>query len=550
MKPIPKTLTALAEVTEATGEKSRTITGRFISFAADSANGHRIAADGFTARQPLSRVKMLVDHDQQQPVGYMTNLDVAAETAEFYIAEGEAGDKALDDAAKGLRDGLSIGALITDAHYDEDDDLLIIDSCELLEVSLCAIPAYADAGVTKVAASTALDHTGTSPRKEHTMNTGKNDRLTAADAAAAQPNPAADPEKIAAAVNNTSGLDPEDMANRIAAAMGDGHRQAPAPATTQPRGRSLADVTNTVANAVANGRHDLVRDALSDVVPADDSGEGYMRPDWIGELWQADKTERPLIDALGTPKPLKTGTKIKGWKWDTKPKVGPYDGNKKEIPSNGVKTVPAETPVRRSAGGWDIDRIYLDLGEAGFLEAFWTAAVADYKRDSEEQTLDYVLDKIEPTITGGDLLGTFGKLGARFAGLGASMDHIFIAPDLFEEYAALTQAEVPFWLANATGVSLKNQTATVADLNVRTLPTLDDGDVIALDKRAADFYEKNPPVRVNAVDLPKGGIDLGLFGYHGTLISDDRAIVRASLADDGGGDDGGDEAKSTYSDNY
>lgn len=35
--------------------------------------------------------------------------------------------------------------------------------------------------------------------------------------------------------------------------------------------------------------------------------------------------------------------------------------------------------------------------------------------------------------------------------------------------------------------------------------------MIAIDKRAADFYEKNPPVRVNAVDLPKGGIDLGLF---------------------------------------
>lgn len=531
MKTIPKTLTALAEVTEATANESRTITGRFISFAAESANGHRINADGFTARQPLSRVKMLVDHDQHQPVGYMTGLDVAAETASFYIAEGEAGDKALDDASKGLRDGLSIGALITDAHYDDEDDLLIIDSCELLEVSLCAIPAYADAGVTKVAASTALDHTGTPPRKEHIMPTGKNERLTAAGAAAEATATATE----ATAVNNTTGLDPEDMANRIAAAMGDGHRQAPAPATTQPRGRSLADVTNTVANAIANGRHDLVRDALSDVVPGDDGGAGLLRPDWIGELWTADLTERPLIDALGTPKPLKTGTKIKGWKWDTKPKVDTYTGSKSAIPSNKVKTVPAEAPVKRAAGGWDIDRIYLDLGEPGFLEAFWAAAVASYKLHTEAQTLDYITTEVDATDLGTtDLLGTLGALGAKFARLGASMDSIFIAPDLFEDYASLTQAEVPFWLANATGISLKNSTATVGDLNVKTLPALADGDVIAIDKRAADFYEKNPPVRVNAVDLPKGGIDLGLFGYHGTLINDDRAIVRASLADDGG----------------
>lgn len=523
---IPKTLTALAEVTEATGPgDDRTITGRFISFAADSANGHRVKADGFTARSPLSRVKMLVDHDQAQPVGYMTELDMDNETASFYIAETEAGDKALDDAAMGLRDGLSIGALIHEAHFDDGDDLLVIDSCELLEVSLCAIPAYADAGVTRVAASTCLDHTPTTEPREDTTMTTEN-TTAAADATATA---------TEATATNTSGIDPADMAQRIAAAMSDGHRQASAPATTRPRGRSLAEVTNTVATAIANDDRAAVRDALSDVTPADDTGEGYMRPDWIGELWQADKTERPLIDALGTPKPLRTGTKIKGWKWDTKPEVDEYDGNKAEIPSNTVKTVPAEAPVNRAAGGWDIDRIYLDLGEAGFLEAFWTAAVASYKAHTEAQTLDYITSEVDTTDLGADdLLGTLGKMGARFARLGASMDAIFIAPDLFEEYAALTQAEVPFWLANSTGVSLKNQTATVADLNVRTLPTLTDGDVIALDKRAADYYEKNPPVRVNAVDLPRGGIDLGLFGYHGTLINDDRAIVRASLAGDSG----------------
>ncbi len=106
---------------------------------------------------PLSRVKMLIDHDQKQPVGFMVELDGAQLNAAFSIPEGEAGDKALNDAANGLRDGLSVGIQVLDEPgafmYDEADGTYHVYAAELVEVSLCAIPAYQDAEVTHVAAS-------------------------------------------------------------------------------------------------------------------------------------------------------------------------------------------------------------------------------------------------------------------------------------------------------------------------------------------------------------------------------------------------------------
>ena len=497
MKTMPKTFTAIADVTAAEKE-SRTISGTITAFGVEG-NGLVLEEGSLSTRTPLSRVKMLIDHDQAQPVGFMTALDMP--TASFHIADGEAGDKAIADAKAGVRDGLSIGAKILEAEFDEDREVVVVKSAEVFEVSLCAIPAYADAQVTDIAAAF-------QPAKETIM---------------ANVTPSTAPATPADEVETTT--------TEVSAAVTPGQAgQAAAPTSAIPRPKSLAMVIDNVAAAVQAGNHAEVRAALADVVPASDAGKGFIRDDWRGELWTADKVDRPLIDAL-TKRPLGTGAKIKGWRWVDKPKVDTYAGNKTEIPTNEVSTEPAEADVERSAGGWDIDRIFLDLGEPGFLNAFWTAAVADYKRDTEAKTLAKVKAGAGvTTLTSSTLLSGLGEIGAKFAALGASLDALFIAPDLFEEYASMTQAEVPFWLANAAGVSLKNGTASVADLNVRTLPGLAAGEILAIDRRAAEFYEKNPPIQVQAVDLPRGGVDLGLFGYHGTLITDKRAIIAAPLA--------------------
>ena len=132
-EPMPATMTAVAEVTET---KARTITGRIVAFGTKSNDNRlRIEAGALKPRTPLKRVKLLVDHDQSQPVGFMAALD--HDRATFTVPEGEAGDRALADANTGRRDGLSIGATINAARWSDDGEILIVSDAELYEVSLC-----------------------------------------------------------------------------------------------------------------------------------------------------------------------------------------------------------------------------------------------------------------------------------------------------------------------------------------------------------------------------------------------------------------------------
>ncbi|WP_217182608.1 HK97 family phage prohead protease [Streptomyces sp. AC495_CC817] len=540
----------------ALAEESRTISGVITVFGlVAESHGLVIEEGALEPRMPLSRVKLLRDHNHTDPVGYMLTLSDDRTEASFHVAPGENGDRALFEAREKLRDGLSVGFRTTEYTWD-DNYVLHVHKAELYEVSLCAIPAFQDAQVIDVAASLAT-------RKENTpiMNRAQiaaalaagtitqaqhDAALAALDAvqpaaqaqpvAAAQPAPQAAPAATALAVPERPDLAPvvlsgEQFAelSRIAAG-GPAQSQTPAPrAQTTPRPVSLRQLAQEVASHVASGDRAAVRLALQDVVPADDAGEGFLRNDWRGELWTANRDDRPMIEALGTPSPLQTGSKVKGYVWDVKPDVQTYEGNKKPVPSNKPKTKPAEASVHRSAGGWDIDRIFVDLGDAAFLEAFWRAAVVDYKQDSETYAAGQLLAGATERPASTTLLRALGAMGADFAAIGASLDAIFIAPDLFEVYSALTQAEVPFWLANSTGISLRKQDATVGDLSIRTHPSLAAGQILGFDKRAATYFENTPPIRVNAVDLPKGGIDLGLFGYDAVLVNDPRAITKRQV---------------------
>lgn len=533
-------------------ETDRTISGTITVFGVVAeSHGLVIEAGALEPRMPLSRVKLLRDHDHSDPVGYMLTLSDDRTEATFHVPPGENGDRALAEARNKLRDGFSVGFRIIEYSWD-DNGVLHVHKAELYEVSLCAIPALQDSQVIDVAASLATrkENThmnraqlaaalaaGTITQAQHdaALATLDGPQLNAPPAAAPAPAAVA-PAPVTLAVAERPDLAPVQLTaeqyaelSRIVAG-GPAQPQIASPrGQTNPRPVSLREVAQEVARHVASGDRGSVRLALQDFVPADDAGDAFLRSDWRGELWTADRTDRPMIEALGKPKPLNTGSKIKGYVWDVKPDVQTYEGNKSDVPSNKPKTKPAEADIHRSAGGWDIDRIMIDLGDPAFLESFWRAAVVDYKQDSETYAATQLIAGATTRPAKASLIGALGAMGADFAAIGASLDAIFIAANLFEEYSSLTQAEVPFWLANATGISLRKQSATVGDLSIKTHPKLAAGQVLGFDERAADWFEKEPPIRVNAVDLPKGGIDLGLFGYDGVLINDPRAITKRQV---------------------
>jgi HK97 family phage prohead protease len=98
-------------------------------------------------------VKVLLEHDGRRPVGKLVShtANPSGIMGEMKISATTAGSDVLVEAADGLRDGISVGANIIE--HTVKDGNIIVQSAELVEVSLVTSPAFADARVTQVAAS-------------------------------------------------------------------------------------------------------------------------------------------------------------------------------------------------------------------------------------------------------------------------------------------------------------------------------------------------------------------------------------------------------------
>ena len=359
-------LLALAATEPATAIPSaRTITGRICQFGVPSSSQRVTLKPGsLSPRDPLSRVKLLIDHDHSKPVGVLTALDVTGDEAiaTFTVPEGAAGDEALASAKAGLRDGLSVGFSVIDGTANPDGGYTI-NAAELHEVSLVAVPDFAAASVTTVTASA-------TPVGEHMPKPATPTSAPAQDnqptSAPAQPAPS----------TSTRTTDSKDV-KLSATVEGPFVQSAPAPAEVISRGYTLGAAIEHMSTAINSGSPESIRLALADIVPAQDKANAFLggNPGWLGELFTATPVERDWIDAFGAVQQLNE-IKGTGWRWKTKPKVDKYSGNKTEVPTGTVETEAVSFTAERWAGGWDIDRIFLDLGDPGFLAAFWDAALS------------------------------------------------------------------------------------------------------------------------------------------------------------------------------
>lgn len=138
----------------------RTITGLIVPFGKVgqlSVGRLRFSAGKLTWSDPR-RVKQLREHDQHDSVGYAIDLheDVDGPQgpgiyATFYIPEGDNGDRALAEAANGIRDGFSVGVQLDDATLLNLRRVKaggVVDGAGVIrEVSLVSIPAFDDARI-------------------------------------------------------------------------------------------------------------------------------------------------------------------------------------------------------------------------------------------------------------------------------------------------------------------------------------------------------------------------------------------------------------------
>lgn len=469
---------------------ARTLTGQILPFnvrAARTSAGRPVEFRPGSLVLPtdISRVKLLTDHDMSRPVGYATAItqDDQAATASFRVADGPDGDQALDSARQKLRDGLSVGIDVLKGHNAPGGKAYIIEQAQINEVSLCAIPAFSDARVTSVRAST------TTPEQEPTMPDQTTETTAAPEAATFT-------------------------------------HEAPF-TTTRRAPLTLEAAYDAIAGAIqASTSASQITAALADVLTTDDTGKGLLPDQLIGEVWTAQRQETPYIDFAFARKQL-TGIDLKGWAWQAKARVDDYAGNKTEIPTNKPSTRPVSTTAKRLAGGWDVDRVFVDLGDGSMIREITEQAIQDYKDKSNARARAALLASatyLGEVAAETSLAAILIALGETATSIGARLDYLAMAPDVWSQFASLTADEVPWWFRTNDGIGINAEAGNVSNVRIWADPELASGQWVAGDKRAATWWSKEPPVRLTAVDLPRGGIDIGVFGYYGSLVNEPLAV--------------------------
>lgn len=261
-----------APITAADAE-TRTLTGTIVPFGAtgNTSAGPVIFEAGSFLGLKAEGIKLLLEHDSTAPVGRALEFTVnpGGIVGKFRIAETTRGNDLLVEAADGLRDGFSVGAMIHD--FDVVDGVMRVAKAELIEVSAVAYPAFTDARITDVAASEQTsDEIVEEPQQEE--------------------------EQVEPTTAPAVELPAEPVVEAAAAPA--------SPVYTTPRiaGMSSGDY---VAHSVKAAMGD--RDSAILVQAADDStttNTGLTLPNHLSSFLTTTFATRPTIDACGGAKPL------------------------------------------------------------------------------------------------------------------------------------------------------------------------------------------------------------------------------------------------------
>ena len=514
------TLTAPAATISAAELDSRRLAGVAIPYGEmGSTSAGRLAIRQGAIRLPadLRRVKLFREHGRTTPVGYALEADSteAALSMSFHVGATPDGDLALLEASEGIRDGLSV-----ELHDVKIRDGVVV-SADLVGVAQVAVPAFAGAVLTASETHPDTAAPDTDPPAE--TPAPESDPADTPD-----PVPAGSPDPDPQPEGETSVSDPPPESETTVTV--DASRPLPAAERTPtPSGpRTLLEFAATLAPVMtAAGEASTVNAALADIIPANtgDPGGAFLRPMWLGELWTPRRDDRHFVNVFSGP--ALTGMTWEGWKWDVTPVVGPYAGNKTDIPTSPASIVPATGAATRIAGGWDVDRIYEDFN-SGFIAALLEAATHDYGQKSEAALAATLLAEATDAGTAASVPEAIATIASTLAGVGASLSTLGMAADVFAAFLGLPLAEVPWWLTNQSVVTISGEgSSSVAGVVVDVVPSLPSGTMLGADRNAVDFRETGP-FRVQAINIPKGGIDVAIFGYQGQIVHDARGIVRVA----------------------
>lgn len=328
-----------------------------------------------------------------------------------------------------------------------------------------------------------------------------------------------------------------------------------------PKGPSAAEVMAAFAavrfpllTGAAAADAEGVLAALSDITTDLAAGGEVARPTWLGQLYQGIPYEREYITlgTLGTNISLggKQGyTLHRGTEAAPVNSLGqPWAGDKTPIASGVGFTKGQTSTLVKWAFGADIAREFFDLpGAEEAINAFFALILEDHLKWSDQVALETwrlvaglpAAAKVYPGVDGHDYGSALGmviqgilaikakkKDGRRdtptfiIANDLAFEELIYTPKDLIPEFVKFTASTD--WQGSGDGLVL-----VVGDTGITSTAS-----VIVGSGKAVEFDElPGGPLRIDALDLAKGGVDRAIHGYLQVFIVRDEAVVHIGTPD-------------------
>ena len=262
-------------------------------------------------------------------------------------------------------------------------------------------------------------------------------------------------------------------------------------------------------------------------------------PQWLGEAWQATTYKQQMLP-LFTHGNL-TALTFAGFKWGTKPTGGDWAGNKAAVPSNTLTVTPTSGTADRYAIGHDIAREFVDFPVQGFFESYAAAVTEDYSRWADNKVIAKAL--AAATTLAGDSLTTLpgatgGTIGSAASAIvdgaaaiiatGTGLPDFAVLPvALWKQLAKMPHSNTLGYLTAALGL----EDGTLGGFTIRPSAAVPAGKVLVGCKSAATVLElPGAPIRIDALDLARGGVDKAAFGYLGVNVNDPLGLQLVTAA--------------------
>lgn len=504
---------------------TRTITGSIVPFGSvgSTSAGPTVIAAG--AVDIPDRVVMLIGHDDDRPVGRLTAHDTtdAGITGSFRIVGTANGDQALLEASEGIRDGLSVGLMVSESHTD-DNGTLTVTAATLREVSLVTFPAFESARVSDVAADHHEDPPHPHPHpSEGKKPTGKRKEQTVEDTttpepvveAAATPEPSYIPARVTAeafpyGTPSTSGLSMfRDMLE----------------ASYDPMAGDRSRKAVTMLQAATGAENSA---AVAEVIPPGYRGDMYVGENLWGSPFRSSFTRHAINDA--TPFKIPTFNNASNLADDHVEGTNPASGT---ITFSEIVVTP-----KAISGSYLVTREALDAANPSLDSIILTALREAYDNAAETAVATAILAGATvgaawPTtdFSAAVVETMAGFIGARLA----EADTVLVKPSAFVQlatekdsgkrpmnpYLNPSNADGTMGSAagrlNVAGVAVRQAWSSAADL------------VVAKRTDAAVFESAMLGFRFNEKQGP-AAIEFATFGYVAATVLRASGVVKRTAA--------------------